>query len=57
MNLNEIYVAILNGKTVYWKNEGYKVILQNHALYSLFTANDSMCRLQPSELQDCFIGE
>lgn len=56
MNLNEIYFALLNGKKVFWKNTGYKVILDNHALYTIFIGNESMCRLQASEIKDCFIG-
>ena len=55
MTLNEIYIALLNGKKVYWINKGYKVILDNNALYTVFIANGSMCRLQPNELKDCFI--
>lgn len=57
MTLNEIYFALLNGLNVYWKNTGYKVILSNHSLHTIFIHNDSMCRLQPEELQHCFIGE
>jgi len=55
MTLNEIYVALLNGKNVFWKNDGYKVILDNHRLYTIHIYNDSMCGLQPSELIDCYI--
>ena len=57
MTLNEIYIALLNGLNVYWRNTGYKVIVHNHSLHTIFIHNDSMCRLQHEELQHCFIGE
>ena len=57
MSLNEICEAIHNGKNVYWMHKGYKVILDNDRLYTIFISNAWMCGLQDSELKDCFIGD
>ena len=56
MTYEEMVTAILQGKTVHWSNEGYIVLHQNNRLYSIFTRNESMCGLQKSEYQDCFVG-
>ncbi len=56
MSLNEIYAALLNGKKVFWMNDSYKVILDDHKLYTIHIYNDYMCGLQPSELIDCYVG-
>lgn len=56
MSYNEIIQSIEQGKKVFWKNTGYKVILDNRTLYTIFISNESMCRLQASEIKDCFIG-
>ena len=55
MTLNEIKTALLNGKNVFWKNDSYKVILDNHSLCVINIYNDYMTRLQLSELIDCYI--
>lgn len=54
MNYNEIIEALEQGQKVYWSNTGYKVFLDNGRLYTIFTWNESMCGLQPSEYKDCF---
>lgn len=56
MTKQEIITAILCNKSVYWKNEGYSVILQNDKLYCIFTYNQYMTALQPNEYIECFIG-
>lgn len=51
----EILEALNKGLKVYWSNNGYKVLLDNGRLYTIFTWNGSMCGLQESEYKDCFI--
>ena len=53
--MQQIKQAVQDGKDVFWSNEGYRVILQDDGLYSIFTHNESMCKLQESEYNDCFI--
>lgn len=55
MNLNEIYFALLNGLNVYWINTGYKVFIDNGKLCEINVYNGSMCLLQESQYQDCFV--
>ena len=56
MRYNEIIQAIEQGKKVYWGNTSYKVFLQNGVLYEINLYNDSMCKLQESQYNACFIG-
>ncbi|QMP19017.1 hypothetical protein FKOIJHOC_00069 [Acinetobacter phage Ab_121] len=55
MELHEILEALTQGKVVNWCNSGYRVIEQGGRLYTVFNRNDSMCSLQESEYEDCFI--
>ena len=55
MNMQQIKQAVQDGNDVFWSNEGYRVILQDACLYSIFTHNESMCKLQECEYKDCFI--
>ena len=56
MSYLEIIEALKQGKNVFWSNTGYKVFLQNGVLYEINLINDSMCKLQDSQYNDCFIG-
>ena len=47
MNMQQVKQAVQDG------NEGYRVILQNDDLYTIFKYNESMCELQECELQEC----
>ena len=55
MNMQQIKQAVQDGKDVFWSNEGYRVILQDDRLYTIFKYNDSMCGLKECEYKDCFI--
>lgn len=55
MSYLEIITALAQGKKVYWINSAYKVFLQNGVLYEINTYNDSMCKLQESQYNDCFV--
>lgn len=55
MSYLEIITALTQGKKVYWINSAYKVLLQNGVLYEINTYNDSMCKLQESQYNDCFV--
>ena len=55
MNMHQIKQAVQDGKDVFWSNEGYRVLLQNDDLYTIFKYNESMCKLQECEYKDCFI--
>ena len=55
MNIQQIKQAVQDGNDVFWSNEGYRVILQNDGLYTIFKYNASMCGLHESEYKDCFI--
>ena len=55
MNMHQIKQAVQDGKDVFWSNEGYRVLLQNDGLYTIFKYNESMCKLQECEYKDCFI--
>ena len=55
MNMQQIKQAVQDNKDVFWSNEGYRVILQNDDLYTIFKYNESMCKLQECEYKDCFI--
>ena len=55
MNMQQIKQAVQDGKNVFWSNEGYRVILQNDDLHTIFKYNESMCKLQECEYKDCFI--
>ena len=57
MSYIEIMQALENGLKVYWINSAYRVLLENGKLYEINIYNDSMCGLQESQYQDCFIGE
>ena len=57
MSYLEIIEALKQGKNVFWSNTGYKVFLQNGVLYEINLINDSMCKLQESQYDACFIGE
>ena len=54
MNMQQIKQAVQDGKGVFWGNEGYRVILQNDDLYTIFKYNASMCKLHESEYKDSF---
>lgn len=56
MNKQSIITALEYGCKVYWKNNAYKVILQNGELYEVYKYNDSMCKLNESQYNDCYIG-
>ena len=56
MSYNEIITALEKGFTVHWSNSAYKVFLDNGKLYEINIYNDSMCRLNESQYEDCFIG-
>ena len=56
MSYLEIIEALKQGKTVFWENVSYKVFLQNGVLYEINLINDSMCKLQESQYNACFIG-
>ena len=53
--MQQIKQAVQDGKDVFWSNEGYRVILESDSLYTIFTHNESMCKLQECEYNDCFI--
>lgn len=55
MSYNEIMQALENGFKVYWINSAYRVLLENGKLYEINVYNESMCGLQESQYEDCFI--
>ena len=55
MSYLEIMQLLENGFEVYWSNSAYKVFLDNGKLYEINIYNDSMCGLQESQYEDCFI--
>ena len=55
MSYNEIIQALENGLKVYWINSAYNVFLDNGKLYEINIYNGSMCGLQESQYNDCFI--
>ena len=55
MSYLEIMQALENGLKVYWVNSAYKVLLENGKLYEINIYNGSMCGLQESQYNDCFI--
>ena len=55
MNYLEIMQALEQGQKVYWINKAYKVFLDNGKLYEINIYNGSMCGLQESQYEDCFI--
>lgn len=55
MSKLKIIEALNKGLKVFWMHNGYKVVLDNGRLYTIYTSNDSMCGLQESEYKDCFI--
>ena len=55
MKYDEIMQALENGLKVYWHNSAYKVFLDNGKLYEINIYNGSMCGLQVSQYQECFI--
>ena len=56
MTHDEIITALNNSYNVFWSNSTYKVFLDNGKLYEINLYNDSMCRLQPSQYNHCFVG-
>ena len=56
MSYLEIIQSLNSGLKVCWSNSAYKVIEQNGKLYEIHKYNDSMCGLQESQYNDCFIG-
>ena len=56
MSYLEIMQALENGLKVFWINSAYKVFLDNGKLYEINIYNESMCGLQESQYEDCFIG-
>ena len=55
MSYLEIMQALENGLKVYWINSAYSVLLENGKLYEINMYNGSMCGLQESQYQDCFV--
>lgn len=55
MSYDEIIESIKQGKNVYWINAAYKVFLENGKLYEINVYNMTMCGMQESQYQDCFI--
>lgn len=55
MSYNEIITALNNGYNVFWINSAYKVFLDNGKLYEINLYNGSMCGLQSSQYNDCFV--
>ena len=55
MRYIEIMQALENGFKVYWINSAYRVLLENGKLYEINVYNESMCGLQESQYEDCFI--
>ena len=55
MSYLEIMQALENGYKVYWINSAYSVLLENGKLYEINIYNESMCGLQESQYQDCFV--
>ncbi len=55
MSYNEIIQALNKGLKVCWINSAYKVFLDNGKLYEINIYNGSMCGLQESQFEDCFI--
>ena len=56
MSYNEIITALNNGYNVFWINSAYKVFSDNGTLYEINSYNNSMCKLQPSQYNDCFVS-
>ena len=57
MSYLEIIQALEKGLKVCWINSAYKVFLENGKLYEINVYNESMCRLQESQYQECFIEQ
>lgn len=55
MSYIEIVEALEQGKNVRWSGSAYKVFLDNGVLYEINIYNDSMCKLQESQYNDCYI--
>ena len=55
MSYLEIMQALEQGQKVYWINSAYRVFLENGKLYEINVYNESMCSLQESQYNDCFI--
>ena len=55
MSYLEIMQALENGFKVHWINSAYKVFLDNGKLYEINVYNESMCGLQESQYENCFI--
>ena len=55
MSYLEIVQALENGLKVYWINSAYRVLLENGKLYEINVYNESICGLQESQYEDCFI--
>ena len=56
MSYLEIMQALENGFKVHWMSSAYKVFLDNGKLYEINVYNESMCSLQESQYEYCFIG-
>ena len=55
MSYLEIMQALEQGQKVYWINSAYKVFLEKGKLYEINAYNESMCGLQESQYENCFI--
>ena len=56
MNLNQIYVLLLQGKSIFWSNKNYQVKLVNHSLsIECMTTGDKRSATE-KDLECCFIG-
>ena len=58
MNEKSIITAIKSNQNVYWKNNRYKVILDNFSRLLVIDVYNQYCNmLCASDLIDCFISE
>lgn len=61
MTREEVFTALMQGKTVHWSNEGYRVLTQRTAVMDdmivVFTSNKYTTPLTDSDLPQCYVGE
>lgn len=56
MNLNQIYVLLLQGKSIFWSNKNYQVKLVNHALSIECMETGDKRPVTEKDLECCFVG-
>lgn len=56
MNLNQIYVLLLQGESIFWSNKNYQVKLVNHALSIECMETGDKRSATEKDLECCFIG-